>query len=190
MKTLTRSVTHSLCVLLTLGVAAGCDTLKTNADYNRAFDFSHYRTFSWISDNPAVAETPLNPLTPGRIQLAIVDVLQEKGITFVSDPKAADFVVAFTVGAHEKVRIDTTNYPIGYRGPYTWGWGYYQDIDVHEYTQGRLAIDVFDTQTRQPVWHGWGTKNVTSADQKNAEHAIRNAVDAILKDFPPTKSSS
>jgi Domain of unknown function (DUF4136) len=177
---------HLVWLALVLGISYGCDTVQTNSDFNRTFDFSTYKTFSWISENPMIESSPTtSPLTQGRVQLAIIDVMQEKGITYVTDPKAADFVIAFAVGTRQKVRVDTTHYPIGYGGPYMWGMGYYQDIDVHEFTQGRLAIDVFDTRLRQPVWHGWGTKSVTEADQRNAEPVIRNAVDAILKDFPP-----
>lgn len=184
------NVARTLGIALLFGIASGCETIQTNSDFNPAFDFSNYHTFSWISDNPMIAVSPeVNPLTQGRVQLAIVDVLQQKGIAFVSNPQTADFVIAFTAGAHQKVRVDTNTYPVGYRGPYMWGMGYYQDIDVREYTQGRLAIDMFDTKARQPIWHGWGTKNVTGSDLKDPAPAIHKAVEAILKDFPPPKKS-
>jgi hypothetical protein len=177
-------------MLMVLALCASCESIQTNSDFNPAFDFSNYHTFSWISDNPMIAATPMvSPLTQGRVELAIIDVLQQKGMTFVSNPNAADFVIAFTAGAHQKVRVDTTSYPIGYRGPYMWGGGYYQDIDVREYTQGRLSIDMFDTKLRQPMWHGWGTKSVSGSDRKDPAPAIHKAVEAILKDFPPTKKS-
>jgi hypothetical protein len=173
-----------------LVLLVACDSIQTNSDFNPAFDFSNYHTFSWISDNPMIAASPtVSPLTQGRVELAIIDVLQQKGIAFVSNPAQADFVVAFTAGSHQKYRVDTTTYPVGYRGPYMWGMGYYQDIDVHEYTQGRLSIDMFDTKLRQPVWHGWGTKSVTGSDRNNPAPVIQKAVAAILKDFPPPKKS-
>jgi hypothetical protein len=181
-----RTVALSLLLL----ASAACESIQTNSDFNPAFDFSNYHTFSWISDNPMVASSPtVSSLTQGRVELAIIDVLQQKGITFVSNPAQADFVIAFTAGSHQKVRVDTTTYPMGYQGPYMWGAGYYQDIDVREYTQGRLSIDMFDTKLRQPVWHGWGTKSVTGSDQKDPAPAIHKAVAAILKDFPPRKKS-
>jgi len=173
---------------LLLGMASGCDSIQTNSDFNPAIDFSNYRTFSWISDNPMIAASPtVSPLTQGRVELAIIDVLQQKGIVYVSNQATADLVISFTAGSHQKVRVDTTSYPVGYRGPYMWGMGYYQDIDVREYTQGRLSIDMFDTKLRQPVWHGWGTKSVTGSDRNNPAPVIKKAVAAILQDFPPTK---
>jgi hypothetical protein len=181
---------RAIATLLLMLATASCDSIKTQSDYAPGTDFSNYRTFTWISDNPMIGSSPMiSPLTPGRIQLAIIDALKDKGISFVTEQKSADFVVAFMVGTRQQVRVDTTNYPVGYRGPYAWGVGFVQDVDVREFTQGRLAIDIFDTKSRQPVWHGYGSKNVTEADQKNAAEVIHKAVAAILADFPPKPKS-
>ena len=186
----TSVVFRAAMVLLLAGIASSCDSIKTRSDYAPNADFSNYRTFTWISDHPMIASTPMtNPLTDGRIQLAIINAMQAKGISYVTEQKDANFVVAFMVGTRQKVRVDTTNYPVGFRGPYAWGMGYVQDVDVREFTEGQLAIDIFDTRTRQPVWHGYGSKSVTDSDQKNAAEVIQKAVTAILKDFPPTPKS-
>ena len=167
-------------------IAGGCQSIQTYSDYDHRIDMSGYRTFSWISEHPMIDSSPsVSPLTEGRVEQAIIDVMQQKGISFVSDVKQADFVVAFTVGSRQKVRVDTTSYPVGYRGPFGWGPGYYQDVNVREYTEGRLAIDIFDTKLHQPVWHGYGTKSISGSDRKNAAAVIHQAVAAILKSFPP-----
>jgi Domain of unknown function (DUF4136) len=170
--------------------AAGCDSIQTRSDYDQRIDFSNYRTFSWISEHPMLDAAPsVSPLTEGRIQLAIIDAMKDKGITFVPDAKQADFVVGFTVGSRQKLRVDTTTYPVGYRGPFMWGPGYYQDVDVREYTEGRLSIDIFDAKLHQPVWHGYGTKSISGSDQNNPAPLIQKAVAAILKPFPPGPKS-
>jgi Domain of unknown function (DUF4136) len=180
---------HSLLLLLTL-IAGGCQSIQTRSDYDHRIDMSGYRTFSWISAHPMIAAAAnVSPLTEGRVELAIIDTMQQKGITFVPDAKQADFVVAFTVGSRQKVRVDTTTYPMAYRGPWVWGPGYYQDVDVREYTEGRLAIDIFDTKLHQPVWHGYGTKSITGSDRDNPAPAIQKAVAAILKPFPPGRGT-
>ncbi len=176
--------------ILMAGAAASCDSIQTRSDFASGTDFASYRTFTWISDNPMIGSSPMtNPLTEGRVQLAILNEMKAKGITFVTQQKEADFVVAFMVGTRQQVRVDTTNYPVGFRGPYAWGVGYVQDVDVREFTQGQLTIDIFDTKSRQPVWHGYGSKSVTASDQKNAAEIIQKAVTAILKDFPPPAKS-
>jgi len=172
-----------LCVVL---LVTGCESIQTHSDYDPAADFSGYRSFSWVADNPLMGSTAGgNPLTRERVQQAIVQTLTAKGYQFVADRNNADFVVGFTVGARDKVRVDTTTQPMGFRGPYgRWGMAYYQEVDVREYSEGRLAIDVFDVELKRPVWHGYGTKSLTGGDEKEPEKLINSAVAAILADFP------
>jgi Domain of unknown function (DUF4136) len=176
-------------VLLCLSATA-CETFNTKTDYDTAADFSNYHTFSWVSKSPLVSKPPeVSPLAEGRIMRAVSNDLTAKGFRFVDDPAKADFVVAFTIGARQQVRVTSNPYAARYgAGPYMWGRPYYQDIDVREFTQGRLAIDIFDVKRQQPVWHGHATKSISSSDQKNAEALINQAVAAILKSFPPGSS--
>jgi hypothetical protein len=58
-------------------------------------------------------------------------------------------------------------------------------LDVRQYREGTLSIDVFDAKTHRPVWHGWAKKELTRADIENSEGPIRKAVTAILAKFPP-----
>lgn len=173
--------------LLITAALAGCETINANADWDKSFAFSGYDTFAWVSEHPLVSkEAGTSPLAEQRIQRAITDVMLSKGIRLVDDPKQADFVVAFGLGAREKVSVTSTPYMGGYygRGPY-WGARYYQDVDVRQYTQGRLAIDVYDVTARRPVWHGYATKNVTESMRADPEPHIREVVTAILAKFPP-----
>jgi len=124
-----------------------------------------------------------------RAREAIQEELTRKGFTYVNDAAAADFVVDFTIGARE--RTDIHSYPAPYVGPY-WGysgwWGYHywgDEIDVRQYREGTLAVDVFDAHTHKPVWHGWAKKELTQQDIGRSEAPIRAAVDAVLAQFPP-----
>ena len=181
----------SVMVAMVCAFTTGCESISTKTDYDKSFNFSGYHTFSWISTSPLVSKSPeVSPLAEGRIENAVKSVLSQKGFRFVDDPANADFVLAFTLGARQQVRVTSNPYAAGYgTGPYMWGGPYYQNIDVREFTQGRLAIDIFDVKEKQPVWHGHATKSISSSDQKNAEALINKAVAAILKDFPPTSSA-
>ena len=99
-----------------------------------------------------------------------------KGFTFVEDRKDADFVVSFTMGARDKIRVN--NYPVHYRGPTPWEWGapYHTEVDVRNYTEGTLAIDIFDVQARSPVWHGWAVRTISTADRRNPTPIINDVV--------------
>ena len=56
---------------------------------------------------------------------------------------------------------------------------------MREYTEGMLAVDVFDVEERRPVWHGVATKRISESDRDEIEATVKAAVDAILAGFPP-----
>jgi hypothetical protein len=166
----------------------GCATkLETHADHDRSQSFANYRRFAWMADQPMMAAPEdvarVSPLNRRRIEQAIEKELAGKGFQKVGRD-AADFVVSYTVGARD--RLDVQSYPTPYRGPWLWGYPYFgHDVDVTTYQQGTLSIDIFDGKTHQPVWHGWGTKRISESDVKNAAELIPPAVASILKSFPP-----
>jgi hypothetical protein len=166
----------------------GCVTMQAGSDYYREADFSGYRTFSWISESPLIQadsdRVSISPLSVRQIREAIERELRGKGFTLVSEPQAADFALSFTVGARDMISM--SDYPEAYRGSWRWGAPYYSpNVDIHMYTEGMLAIDVFDRATSQPVWHGWARKQILSADIDDPQTTIDAAVREILNKFPP-----
>lgn len=176
------------CVAAALALAA-CATLRVGSDHDPKANFAAYHTFAWMPPHAKFGEAR-DPLVVQRAHDAIEQTLTAKGYRLVSEPAEADFVVDFTIGARE--RTDIYSYPALYRGPwlwtgpYWWGapyWG--NSIDVRQYRQGTISVDVFDGRTHRPVWHGWGRKELTRADIEHSASSIRKAVEAILGTFPP-----
>jgi len=184
-------------LLTFLGACAS--TFEATYDYDRKHNFSNYQTFAWISKNPMiVAETNrmVNPLLEGHIMSAVKDGLTAKGFRQVMIPENADFVVSFTVGSRDQIRVDTQ--PAMYGGYYAgggpgrWGWGsgyyggfYGTETTVRQYTKGMLAIDIFDVRERRPVWHAIATKTINESDRKKLVETVNMAVDSVLGGFPP-----
>jgi len=180
--------TRSLAVVVLAALVMGCASMTVRSDYDRAAVFGTFRTFAWISGDPLIrppgAGTEVSPLNIRRIREAIEAELTAKGFTEIDDSPAADFTVSFTVGARD--RIEVQSYPVLYHRAWTWGGAYFgPQVDVHRYREGVLSIDIFDGRTRQPVWHGSARKQVTGADISDPEPAIKRAVAAILAKFPP-----
>jgi len=175
-----------LILILTAGVfAQGCTTTRVSADFDRSARFDGYHTYAWL---PRADNSGRNPLIARFARDAIDAELNQKGFVLAADPSTADFEVDFTLGAHD--RLDINSYPAMYRGPWGWGRGYYGDaIDVRQYREGTLAIDVFDGRTHQPVWTGRATKEITRADQARSDGPIRRAAAAVLAQFPPPSAT-
>ena len=181
-----RSVVRVCAAAFILFGLSGCETIKAVSDHDPAFSFSGYDTFSWMSAHPMVTSAPgVSPFAEERIMAAITDTLGGKNIRYLPDSNQADFVVAFSVGAREQVSVTSNTYPVAYRGAYRWGGMYYQSVDVRKYTEGRLAIDIFDVREHRPVWHGYATGNVGSNDPLKRRQLIKDAVAKILESFPP-----
>ena len=187
-----------LCTIFSLALIAGCaSTFEASYDHDPGNDFSNYQSFAWISKNPMKVGKGIgavNPLLEPRITSALEKALVAKGYKYVIEPKDADFVVSFTIGSREDISI--SSYPsmsAGYGRAYPghWGWGsmYYgggTETRVREYTEGMLAVDIFDVKDRRPVWHGVATKRISESDREEIEATVKAAVDAILAGFPPS----
>ena len=173
---------------LFLGLGA-CATLRVGSDYDHSANFTSYHTFAWMPPRTNPYESP-NPLVVQRAHDAIQAALTAKGYQLVNEPAAADFVVDFTIGSRE--RTDIRSYPAPYAGPwfggysYWWGaqyWG--SEVNVRQYREGTLSIDIFEGHTRRPAWHGWARKALTREDIEHSAGSIREAVDSVLAQFPP-----
>ncbi|MEX2523598.1 MAG: DUF4136 domain-containing protein [Gammaproteobacteria bacterium] len=177
-----------ICLILPVLLAACTTILPVRTDYDREADFSEYRTFTWVSDDPMImpegGSPRVSPLNRQRIISAIETELQKMGYDKAAGNQEADFAVAFTVGTRE--RIDFDSYPLAYRRSWYWRPSYWDyEIRARTYEEGMLAIDIFDQATRKPVWHGFTHKRITSGDRSDPEPVIREAVAAILAKFPP-----
>jgi len=170
-----------------LVLLAACETMRVASDYDRSATFDHYRTFALIQ---RPHQQPGNPLVVQRTQDAIRGYLVGRGYMYVADPAQADFAVDFTIGSRERTQIQS--YPAPWGGPGWsgrrgwWGSPYWGDtIDVRQFTEGTLSIDVFDGKTSRPVWHGWAQKTLSRSDIENSQGPIQRAVSAVLEKFPP-----
>jgi hypothetical protein len=174
----------SIWLILAL-VTVGCSTLRVGADFDRSARFS-YHTFKWVL-RASYGDTPSQVVQQARESIRAE--LLAKGFTEASQGADADFSVDFTIGSRMRMEVET--YPPPYEGRWWnledwWGhpyWGY--ALDVREYREGTLSVDIFDRQSARPVWHGWAKKELRRTDLDHSARPIRRAVRAILADFPP-----
>lgn len=185
---------------LALGlIVTGCaaSTGRVFTDFDPVQDFSAYETYSWAGDDPLIVmgDRPISPLVGRRIANAIKRTMGDKGFRFIDDADRADFVVSYTVGTRDRTQVRTEPSIAYYDNWSSWRWGrrywgpsYYDQVTVKTYTEGGLAIDVFDTNRESPVWHGVGSKRLSRAELENTAgdvEVINSAVQTILADFPP-----
>jgi hypothetical protein len=185
--------------VLALGLMlAGCQTpIQGHYEYNTEAPWGRYASFAWVTSEPLIRpaagiasgqDQRISPIMEQTIRRAVDRILAQKGYEQIADPGAADIIVSFSLGTRDKIEVDSYPVRAGYGyGRYGYGGGYYSD--VRSYTEGTLAIDFFDAQARQAIWHGWASKRVSSsADQAQRTATLNEAVGAILKSFPFRKT--
>jgi len=178
-------------VIALITVVVGCaSTQKARVNFDRNSDIStsHYKTFAWLNETKVLAEpVDVNPVMKVRIDNAIESAFVAKGYQLIDDAEQADFTISYTMGSRDKVKVDSL--PTTYRTGFVWGHRYYGGIGVsnethvRNYTEGKLAIDVYDVKSRQPVWHGWAVKRIKTVDQDNPSKAIKSVVEQVVAQF-------
>jgi hypothetical protein len=145
-----------------LALSACTTSPKVSSDVAPGANFSAYKTFGFVSEAP----TGGDPVAMARIQQDVGGALSGKGYV---QGQPADLTVVTRVGTENKTDVST------------WGW-WGRQLDVQQYTEGKLAVDVFDTKTRQPLWHGVASERL---DPNNTDPAaINSAVASVMSSFP------
>lgn len=181
-----RTITRMTLVAILLAALAGCSSITVNHDYDSEADFTTYRTFGWMprsgqAPGTAAEAKTMSDLLDRRIRNAVEGELTARGLT-LSDAQP-DLEVVYHVGAQDKIQV--TDW--GYRySDYYWGYGGRQ-IDVYQYTEGTLVIDLVDAAADNLVWRGSGTGVVdnTQRSPEEMQDRMNEIVAKIMQSFPP-----
>ncbi|HID40117.1 MAG TPA: DUF4136 domain-containing protein [Calditrichaeota bacterium] len=159
-----------------------CSSISVVTDYDHERDFSHFKSFAIYKGKTIPGdELAQHPLIKDRILKAIKAELESKGFTYVDD-ESATFVVVAHAGTRKKMQV--TNW--GSYGWYDPWWGPYGGggVDVSQYDETTLVIDIVDAKDKKLVWRGKATKVVDESTTKDPVE-LRKVVAKVLIYFPP-----
>ncbi len=169
--------------LCLLALVMGCSDITVKHDYDKDAPFAALKTFDWLpmptmAAGSVKAAMERNSLLDNRIKTAVNNQLAAKGYT--QSAGNPDFLLMYHTGAQDKV--DVTNWGYGYGRPY-WGASH---VDVYQYTQGTLILDIIDAKTKQLIWRGYAEGTIDpNASTEKREKRLNEAVTKILAKFPP-----
>jgi len=99
----------------------------------------------------------------------------------------ADFGVAAHLRSRQRVAVRDS----GYAGPYYgYGYGHWVErrVDVYEYEEGSIILDVVDTNSNKLVWRGVATAAVPEHPKpEERTKLVIEAVEKLLAKFPPPR---
>jgi hypothetical protein len=164
--------------LALFGTAAAAQDVKV--DFDKDANFGALKTFS-----TKIGTSWGNPLGEKRVLAEIEETLAEKGWSKAEEGKADAVVVLH--GATERQKTLNTFYSGGYGG-YGWrGWGGGMGTattTTSEYTVGTLVVDIFDAKSKQLVFRGAASDELSDKPEKNVKK-LDKATSKMFKDFPP-----
>lgn len=167
------------CTLLLM--ISACSTIEVSENYNTSYDFSKLKTYNWIP-----VKNKKHALVVKQLQNELKNQLAAKG--FRHDNTKPDFLIALHGGTEDKVSIHST-----YSGYYYGDWhgrrgGLYHGggIDVYEYKEGTLILDIIDTKSKEIVFQSVTTKEITrNPSMEKRLKNIKNVITKAIKSFPP-----
>ncbi|HEX5130990.1 MAG TPA: DUF4136 domain-containing protein [Candidatus Krumholzibacteria bacterium] len=167
---------------------ASCSSYEINHDYDVEAPFAEYHTYDWMPARPDTAASGAdaalthNALLDRRVRDAVDASLAEKG--FARDTTHPDLLVAYHAGI--KDRMDITDWGYDYSGDYS-GW-VGRDIDVLNYSEGTLLVDLLSAESGNLVWRGIATGALeTGRSPETRERTIHEAVAKMFRGYPPRR---
>ncbi len=179
-----KKLVAGLAIVILLAVLTGCSTISVNYDYDNNTDWAKFKTYNWIEGAERLVDPtspiPNTKLLEQRVHNSVEFEMGQRGITLGDDP---DLLVVYHIGTQEKVQVTDWGYNYS---DYYWGYGGRQ-IDVQQFTEGSLVLDLVDAETQKLVWRGTGT-GVVDKSQKTPEQKQDRAneiINKIMESFPP-----
>ena len=179
---------------LAITVSACGPGIEVSSDWDPAVDFSAYQTFAVLDE--ASGGLHVDQLTDSRIKSAIGSTLEAKGMRQVDNPDNADVAVGWQITTDQRSSYQTVSTGWGGYGRYGgryggWGGGGMSmstsQTTETRYEVGTLVIALFDEAKDEMIFTSTGSKKLASDDvtPDEAQSRINQAVERILRDFPP-----
>lgn len=181
-------LTASIFVLPVLILFSCSPGITSHSVKTKGVDLKKYKTFAWAKPSNEEDEGRKDDKVYAGLILELAnEELVKKG--FVLDTDQPDAVFIFDTRVENRVSYSQTpqvSMGIGFGGP-----GYYGgfsapvaggDFVQHNYQQGMLFIEMYDTKTQKLLWRGWAEEQITY--KNDIESDIRTAVKHIFMRLP------
>ena len=146
-------------------VATPAMAQKVNIDYAHEFDFDSIETFQYVDTRESNVQG--NQMMADRVANMIKKELREGGLAEVEENP--DIFVTYHFTTEERTSYTTTNFGYGGYGAGWYGWGGgmgSSSTQQHNYTDGTLIIDAYDSTDKKMIWRATGTVTVKAKPEK------------------------
>ncbi len=187
MKSQTMKAMRAALSSVALLALAACATRQIRTDFDPQTSFAQLRTYDWMNRPMESGGDPRinSPFLERRIRDAVDGRLAGRGYEKVTSGNP-DFRIAYHLVTDERVDVRSIDNFFGFRRRF-----FTSTVQVHEFLQGTLILDVIDTRDNMLVWRGWATGALAHNPKPDRVRKYVNAAVAdILERFPPEQISS
>ncbi len=186
-----RNPVISILAVLTasLLLSACSPSVKVRSDVAPDTNMAQFQTYNFFSQMGVEGDNYSN-LLGQHFRDAINAEMSARGYKLSDSPQLQ---INVSIGAKDKVRVNTYNDPYVYGGHYGYrGYGYYGSpwygggtrTTVHQYTEANVYIDMVDSAEHQLVWQGVATFTVTDKMQENIRETVQTTVNSVFEAYP------
>lgn len=176
----------ALCAGAMLAGCAANRAPNTRIDYDKAVDFSVYRTFGFPKET-GTDRGGYSTLVTNYFKKAVREQMEMRGYQYVdANP---DLLVNFYANVRDRTEVRSTpSMGYGYYG-YRYGlytaWPLYDtEVDTITYPIGTANLDIVDAKRKQMIWEGIAEGRISDEDMKQPEGAIHRVVTQMFQHFP------
>jgi len=177
---------RALAGMLFAVVLAACASSPPTAviDFDRAYDFSGVQKIAIQPINRAnPATVVISDMQVSRIDEALSEELQRRGMQIVEDNAQADMLLAWHLVTQERTDVRSFNTSTRYS---CWSCPTSSNISVRQYTQGTFIVDLIDPVSLRSVWRSTMQSRMRSQpDPQRAAENRRAAAQEVFSGFPP-----
>jgi len=176
-----------------LASCATTPTVRTGSAPN--VDFAGFRTFSFVSPL-STDRAGFHTLVSQQIMSSARRELEVRGLEFVANPDQADMLVNVHAHVAEQLRVRSTPDPWVGRSYWNHRSGRYQPwaghnrwpapsrVEVDQFSEGRLSVDLIDRSRNTLIWEGVATKRLRQRTMNDLGPAIDGAIHDVFAQFP------
>ena len=152
---------------------SACSTIDVSENYDINYDFSGLKTYDIVP-----VENKKHELVVKQLTSELRKQLTNKG--FKQNTSNPDFLVALHGGTEDKVIIHTSVYNYSYGGWYERNYrGMYYDsrVDMYEYKEGTLVIDIIDAKNKSMIFQSTTIKTIDEgASMEKRQENIKKVI--------------
>ena len=175
----------ALCAAALLAACASNRGPDTRIDYDKAVDFSVYRTFGFPKET-GTDRGGYSTLVTSYFKNAVTTAMEARGYKYAAENP--DLLVNFFMNTRERTELrPSMDAGMGYYG-YRYGlyspWPHYDDDRTVTYKIGTINVDIVDAEKKQLVWEGVSEGRVSDEMMANPKVTVNAVVTELMRQYP------